>query len=91
LPGLRTPLVGLEVKYDGAFAPVPGSESWLLAGRVSTRTLNFNDIGPLVGQQHAQQRPGNVVAEVQHPNAAQGPGWHLPILSVSRLRHFAAP
>ena len=62
---------GLQVQLDGALAAVPGGEGRLAAGGVAPGPLDLDDIGALLGEQHSQQRAGDVLSEFHNPYAAQ--------------------
>ena len=64
----------LEVEHNGAFAPVPRPEAGMCARRVAPGRLDLDDIRPLVGKQHPQQRPGNIPSELDDARASKGAG-----------------
>ena len=70
--GLVPAIVGLEVELHRTLATVPGGEGGFTAGGVAAGALHLDDIGALVGEEHAEQGAGDVLSEFDYADATEG-------------------
>jgi hypothetical protein len=63
-----------QVEDDAALAAVPGSVRRALQARAAGR-VDADHVRALIGEHHRRQRPGDVLAEVDHAGPAQRT-WH---------------
>ena len=71
---LRPGAVPLVVEIEGQVAP--SAQQDRVDRRIpsgSARRVDPHDVGSLVGEQHPEERTGEVLAEVHHPHAGQRP------------------
>ena len=69
--GVVEPVRALQVELHGTLAAVPGGKGGLGAGRVAAGAFDLDDVGALLGKEHAKQRARNVLAELDDANAAE--------------------
>ena len=75
----REPLVGLQVDDDGALPAVqrdevaaePGRDRQHVAVAVAGRRLDLHDLGAEVGEEHAAERPGDVLRVLDDAHAVE--------------------
>ena len=69
--GVVEPVRALQVELHGTLAAVPGGKGGLGAGRVAAGAFDLDDIRALLGEEHAEQRAGDVLSELDDPDAAE--------------------
>ena len=70
-PYLRLPFRRVQVQNDARLTPVPHGPRRHRTVRVPTRRLDFDDLSPVVGQQHGGKTARHALADVQSSNAVE--------------------
>ena len=70
----RLASVGFQVQGHRPLAAVPGGERRRGSRRVAARSLHLDDVRALIGEQHSQHGPGDVLPELYDVDIAQCAG-----------------
>ena len=91
-------LAGLEIEHAAALAAVPEAPGMMPAERIPRGRLDLDDLGPVVGEDHAGEVAVHAPGEVEHAESATGsrhesapfPSW-APIVASRALSTDAPP